>query len=257
MNLTDKTILITGGSSGIGLAFAKALSKEARKVIICGRNNQKLEKVKEEFPELEIVQCDVSSKSDVKSMYEKLRNEHPDLNMLINNAGVFKFYSFLKRNHSFENLEDEISIDFTSPMRLIDHFLPDFLDKSEAAIVNVTSGLAFVPFSMAPVYCATKAGLHSYTESLRYQLKDTSVKIFEMCPPLVDTPMTEKMPDAPGFKKENADELAATLIKGLKKDRYEMRPKASSQLFTLRRLMPSRAVGMINKNNNKMEEVFE
>lgn len=257
MNLSDKNILITGGSSGIGLAFAKALSKEASKVIICGRNEAKLNQVKDSHPELKIVRCDVADKEDVDRLYQTMKREHPDLNMLINNAGVFQFYNFKKRNHSFESLEEEIEIDLVAPMRLIDKFLPDFLDKPEAAIVNVSSGLAFVPFTMAPVYCATKAGLHSYTESLRDQLKDTAVRIIEMCPPLVDTPMVAKMPEAPGFKKENADKLAQVFVQGLKKDKKEMRPMASNTLHTLRRILPGKAVGMINKGNKAMEHLYE
>ncbi|MDN5204142.1 SDR family NAD(P)-dependent oxidoreductase [Fulvivirgaceae bacterium BMA10] len=256
MNLSNKKVLITGGSSGIGLAFAKALSKEVKKVIICGRSEEKLNNVKAENPQLDIIRCDVSDRNDVERLHQTMTDQHPDLNMLINNAGVFQFYSFEKRNHTFEALEKEIEIDFVAPMRLIDKFLPDFMSKEEAAIVNVTSGLAFVPFSMAPVYCATKAGLHSYTESLREQLKNTNVSIYEMCPPLVDTPMTEKMPEAKGFKKENAEELASIFVKGLRNNKLEMRPKASSQLFTLRRFMSGKSVSMINKGNADMEYLY-
>jgi len=129
----------------------------------------------------------------------------------VNNAGVFEQFDYSKSNQSFEMQEREIDIDFTGPIRMVHHFLPMMKSRKESAIVNVSSGLAFVPLTLAPIYSASKAGLHAWTRSFRYQMANTSVKVFELMPPLVDTEMVESIKDQKMMKPAD---IANALVKG-------------------------------------------
>jgi uncharacterized oxidoreductase len=187
MNLAANTILITGGASGIGFALARQLSERGNRVIICGRNKEALRKAQSEVPALVTRTCDVADASDRRALVSWLNSEHPDLNILINNAGVQHRRNFTQAD-ALENLDQEIAINLTAVVHLTGELLPLLRQqKTRPAIVNITSGLAFAPLAAVPVYCATKAALHSFTVSLRHQLKPTGVRVVEIAPPIVDT----------------------------------------------------------------------
>ncbi|PDS77883.1 SDR family oxidoreductase [Rhizobium sp. L43] len=186
MKLTDNTILITGGASGIGLALAQQLSERGNRVIICGRSRAALDRAQAAVPALITRVCDVTDLDNRDSLSGWLENNHPDLNMLINNAGVQHIRHF-DGDHAVADLDQEIAVNLAAPIQLIGELLPMLKRQPSAVIVNVTSGLAFTPKADIPVYCATKAALHSFTLSLRHQLKATGVRVVEMVPPMVDT----------------------------------------------------------------------
>ena len=187
MNISGNTILITGGATGIGLALAEAFLEKNNEVIICGRREDKLAQTKDEFPRLHTYICDVADRQKQKQLYVQVLANHPDLNILVNNAGIQKEVNFKKGLTDLQDEEDEIAINLQAPVRLSGRFIPHLLKQKEAAIVNISSGLAFIPIAFMPLYCATKAALHSFSLSLRHQLWDTSIKVFEVIPPTTDT----------------------------------------------------------------------
>ena len=186
MNLKDNTIFITGGTSGIGLAFAEAFLAKGNKVIICARREDRLNQIKEKHPEIIIKQCDISDEAQRKEIAEWVITNHFEVNVLINNAGI-QLATNLTQPVDIDKIRTELEINFIAPLHLASLFAPYLSTQSDAAIINITSGLAFVPIAFMPVYCATKAALHSLTLSLRHQLKSTSVRVFEIAPPSVDT----------------------------------------------------------------------
>jgi len=186
MQTTGNTILITGGTSGIGLAFAQAFHRLDNKVIICGRRQERLEQIKKENPGMEIKKCDVQDATQREELAGWIIQNFPDVNVLINNAGV-QYVTQLTKPVDSKRVEEEVAINFIAPVHLSSLFAPHFMAKKDAAIINISSGLAFVPIAMMSVYCASKAAIHSFCLSLRYQLKDSPVKVFEIAPPSVDT----------------------------------------------------------------------
>jgi uncharacterized oxidoreductase len=188
MQTTNNTVLITGGSTGIGLAIAEALVKAGNEVLICGRREGKLLEAKQKLPKLHIRVCDIGKKSEREMLYLWATTEFPSINMLVNNAGIQKEIDFLKGTSDFDDEESEIEINLTASVHLSALFIPYFLQRNkECAIVNVTSGLAFIPLKIVPVYCATKAALHTFTVSLRSQLAKTNILVYEIAPPIVKT----------------------------------------------------------------------
>lgn len=244
MDVKNKTILITGGGSGIGLALANALSNEGAEVITCGRNKEKLLRAQEQNSKLRIEVCDVTSDDQISALVQRTKTAYDGIDILINNAGVFETIDYKTISQSMELQEKEIEIDFVGPIRMVHHFLPMLKTKSEAAVINVSSGLAFVPLTVSPVYCATKAGLHSWTRSLRYQLKGSVVKVFELMPPLVDTEMVAEFK---GQKMMEPNLLAKALVKGIRANTFEITPGQSSQLKMMSRLAPNFIFKMLNK----------
>jgi uncharacterized oxidoreductase len=186
MKTTGNTILITGGTSGIGLAFAKEFLRLANTVIICGRRQNKLSEIEQQHKGIITRTCDVADSSDRESLANWVINNYPDVNVLINNAGV-QLLTDMTKPIDLDRVNSEISTNLTAPIHLASLFAPHLSTKFDAAIINISSGLAFVPIAFMPVYCATKAALHSITLSLRHQLRDTAVKVFEIAPPAVDT----------------------------------------------------------------------
>jgi uncharacterized oxidoreductase len=185
MQTTGNTILITGGSSGIGLAIAETFLKAGNEVLICGRQESKLAEAKQQFPQLHTRVCDMAKKGDREELYQWATTGFPHINMVFNNAGIQRELDFITGAAGF-NDESEIEINLTASIHVAALFIPHFLkQKNECAIVNITSGLAFIPLKIVPVYCATKAGLHSFSISLRSQLAKTNVRVFEIAPPIV------------------------------------------------------------------------
>ena len=223
MKINGNTILITGGATGIGFALAEEFIKTDNEVIICGRREAYLNEAKKKIPQLHIKVCDVSREQDRKELVNWVSSNFKDINILVNNAGIQRMINFKTGEGNRNPDEDEIDINLKAPIHLCELFIPQFMEKKEAAIVNVTSGLGFSPLAIMPVYCATKAALHSFSLSLRHQLKNTPVKVFEIIPPTVDTDLDKGARDRRGQKDRGipASEVAIAAIKALEKDECE------------------------------------
>ncbi|MEF2968590.1 SDR family NAD(P)-dependent oxidoreductase [Paenibacillus sp. M1] len=189
MKLSGNTILITGGSAGIGLAFAERFIKAGNTVIVCGRREHVLQTAKEQYPSLITRVCDLDMESERIALFDWVTTNYPKVNVLVNNAGIQQRFNVLKADvkDDWNYFNKEITTNIEAPFHLSMLFAPFFAAKKEAAIINVTSGLAFTPFAIAPIYSASKAALHSFTMSLRHQLSDTSVEVIEVAPPAVNT----------------------------------------------------------------------
>jgi uncharacterized oxidoreductase len=223
MKINGNTIVITGGATGIGFALAEEFIKADNDVIICGRREAYLKEAKKKLPQLHIKVCDVSKERERKELFHWVSSTFNDVNILVNNAGIQRMINLKTGESNRDKDEDEIDVNLKAPIHLCELFIPRFLDRKQAAIVNVTSGLGFCPIAVMPVYCATKAALHSFTVSLRHQLRNTPVKVFEIIPPTVDTDLDKGARDRRGQKDRgiSALEVATAVIKALEKDDYE------------------------------------
>ena len=186
MKLENNVVLVTGGASGIGLALAEKLAKAGSEVILCGRNEAKLVAAKAKSPHFHIRVCDVAKPEERVALRDWAVAAFPKLNMLVNNAGVMRIVK-LDQPEPWDVGRQEIAINLEAPIHLSTLFAAHLAKQPKAAIIQVTSGLAFVPMAMFPIYCATKAALHSFTLSLRHQLASTSVEVIEIAPPHVNT----------------------------------------------------------------------
>jgi uncharacterized oxidoreductase len=220
MQLSNRTVLVTGGTSGIGLGMAEAFLKAGSGVIVCGRDKEKLAWVKEKFPEITAMACDVSSAAQRKKLAADVTRRFPDLDTLVNNAGIQRYIDLKKGYAELISGEDEIAINFTAPLELTALFIGALMKKPSAVIINVSSGLGFMPMPSTPIYNATKAAIHTYTLALRQQLKGTSVKVFEVVPPMVDTDLNKAGRDAARvkFRGISVVEYIPSVTKGLEND---------------------------------------
>ena len=187
MDLRNDTIIITGGASGIGLEMAEQLSADGNTVIVTGRDQERLRRLHQGHPQLRTYSVEVTDIASIRAFAAAVLRDFPSVNVLINNAGLMQPISF--RTAAADGITDEIGVNLTGPVLVTQVFLPHLLEQEEAAIVNVTSGIAYFPFDKAPLYSASKLGLHSYTQSLRKQLQDTRVQVFELAPPRTSKPM--------------------------------------------------------------------
>ncbi|PLT30596.1 SDR family oxidoreductase [Peribacillus deserti] len=244
MNWSGNTILITGGSSGIGLAFAERFLKRGNTVIVCGRSEEKLSQAKEKFPELHTRVCDVSVESDRVSLLEWVKSSYPEVNILVNNAGIQQRFNLLEQTKDWSYYNQEIKANFEAPIHLTMLFLNHLAEKEKAGILNVTSGLAFTPMAIAPIYCATKAALHSFTISLRHQLSKTNIEVFEIAPPAVNTDL-----GGPGLHTfgEPLDEFADGIFEGLDSNQQEIGYGRSAKAMKMSREEIDQAVEQMNK----------
>ncbi|WP_296249120.1 SDR family oxidoreductase [Pseudomonas sp. UBA4194] len=184
METTGNTILVTGGGSGIGRALAEAFLGLGNQVIIAGRRESVLKQVVDANPGMAYAVLDTSDADDSKRVAERLIVDYPKLNVVIHSAGIMRGESL---QSGATELEVTVATNLVGPIRLDGLLVPHFLKQPHAAVVTVSSGLAFVPLALTPSYCATKAAVHSYSQSLRYQLKDTAIKVHELVPPYVQT----------------------------------------------------------------------
>lgn len=249
MNIHDNTILITGGSSGIGLALAKAFVQANNTVIICGRSEEKLQAARKLVPELHIHACNLADEAKRRSLVTWIENKFPSLNTLINNAGIQRH---LRLNNGLTVLrgnENEIAINLEAPIWLTLAFMPHLLERPQAAIVNISSGLAYIPMARIPIYCATKAALHSFSQSLRYQLQDTSVQVFEVIPPAVDTNLDQGARQEREYKVPmiSPEMVAEKTLQGLAKNVLEIRVEKARLIYYLSRFMPERSLHFLNR----------
>ncbi|WP_370895620.1 SDR family oxidoreductase [Chryseobacterium gossypii] len=229
MNITNNIILITGGGSGIGLEIAKALST-ANKIIIAGRNKEKLDAAAKDLENVFTIQADITNEADINRLYEEVKTTFGGLNILINNAGHAYAYTLTENADMHGKAVAEFTTNYFAPLRLTEKFLPLLKQQEEAAIVNVSSIVGFVPGSHVPTYSDSKAALHSHTRLLRYELaKDTHVKVFELMPPLVDTDFSAEI----GGKENGipASDVASELVKALRENIYEVRVGNTGLLY--------------------------
>ena len=185
MQMTGNTILVTGGGTGIGRGLAESLHRLGNQVIIAARRREPLQAVAKANPGMQIWSLDQSDPAGIRRFATELTDRYPELNVVVNNAGIQRVEDLLTGDVGAA--EQTVAINLLGPVRLISALMPSLLRRPHAAIVNVTSGLAFMPSALTPTYCATKAALHSYTQSLRFQLRDTSVQVIEVIPPQVQT----------------------------------------------------------------------
>jgi uncharacterized oxidoreductase len=250
MKMTGNTILITGGSSGIGMELARQLAGD-NVVIITGRDQARLEAARAELGNVHVAQSDADDPQAIAALYETLTREFPALNVLVNNAGIMRKISLRDGADDLTGVTREIETNLNGPIRMVAQFLPHLKKQPSPAIVNVSSGLAFVPFPLSPIYSAAKAGVHAFTQALRFQLKNTHVKVFELAPPGTETPLFRGDFDEQDLASANGMDvrkLAARAISGLKKDVFEIRPGLSNVLKILSRLAPGFALNLLGQS---------
>lgn len=187
MQLSNQTILITGGATGIGGALAQRFLEAGSEVIVCGRREDKLREARERYPRLRTLCCDVAQESERIALLERAIAEAPGLNVLINNAGIQRRGKLTEGPGDWSQVHEEIAINLEAPVHLAMLFVPHLKQQAHPAIINVSSGLAFTPMAGAAVYSATKAALHSFTMSLRLQVAPHGIDVLEVIPPAVQT----------------------------------------------------------------------
>jgi uncharacterized oxidoreductase len=236
MILSGRTILITGGSAGIGLAFALKFVELGNEVIVTGRRKSVLEEVKKRHPKLHTIQSDVADPAQIATLATRVKAEFPKLDVLMNNAGIMLYKNLKAPAADPAALTAEINIIVGGVIGMTSSFI-DILTANKGTVINVSSGLAFVPLPAAPIYSATKAAIHSYTQSLRFQLEETGVEVIELMPPVVKTDMTAAFPEA-SVTLITTEELVKQSFASLNAGTVEIRPGQSKQLALMRRLAP-------------------
>jgi len=249
VKVSGNTVLITGGATGIGLALAEAFSKKGNEVIICGRRKNKLLEAQKKLPKLYIKVCDISKERNRKALLDWATSNFANLNILVNNAGIQRQIDLTKGIADLENGEDEIQVNLEAPIYLSALFIPLLIKQKKSAIINISSGLAFVPIAAMPVYFATKAAIHSFSLSLRHQLGVKRVKVYEVVPPIVDTELDKGARGQRGqeYRGIKPEEVAAATIKGIENDDYEIVIGMAQNLRMGARTDPEQAFKQINR----------
>ena len=254
MNLTGRTILITGGSAGIGLAFALKFVELGNEVIVTGRRQAVLDEVKAKYPKLHTIQSDVANPAQIASLAARVKADFPELDVLMNNAGIMIHKNLTAPAADLAGLMAEMNINVGGVIGMTSAFI-DILTTNKGTLINVSSALAFVPLPSAPIYSATKAAIHSYTQSLRFQLEETGVEVIELMPPGVKTDLTADLPEGGGVTLMTTDELVKQSFASLKAGALEIRPGQAKQLALMRRLAPDFINGQLWKASKKLVPV--
>ena len=234
MNLSNNTILIIGGTSGIGAALLDYFYKKGNSIICIASNELRLQALKSKYSEIHIKRCDLGNKQEVQELIHYLQLTHPEINILINNAAIEENYN-LGDNIDENRILDEIQINLSSPILLINGLKKSLINHKQAAIINVTSALIYQPKINAAVYSATKAGLHHFTLALREQFSQTNIKVFELIPPLTDTPLTQNNPN----KKLSVEKLIKEFVKAIEKDKLDIHVGQSKWIKLLNKISPN------------------
>ncbi len=238
MKLTGRTILITGGSAGIGLAFALKFVELGNEVIVTGRRQAVLDEVKAKYPKLHTIQSDVADPAQIAALATRVKADFSKLDVLMNNAGIMLLKNLKAPAADLAGLMAETNINVGGVIGMTSAFI-DILTANKGTLINVSSALAFVPLPCAPIYCATKAAIHSYTQSLRFQLEEIGVEVIELMPPAVKTDLTGDLPEGDGITLMTTDELVKESFASLKAGALEIRPGQAKQLAFMRRLAPN------------------
>jgi len=245
MQLKGKTILITGGASGIGLEAAKQFLANGAKVIITGRNQGKLDEAKKMYPAIMVIKSDVSDAGDAQNLFEQVK-QLGGIDILYNNAGVLTgpLNLGIANGQHFEDAAYEINVNYLAVIRLNNLFIDMLKSRQESAIINTTSILSFVPSLLEATYAASKAALQFYTKSLREHLQvlNSSIMVFELIPPLVATEMAANIEG----KRITTEDLVKAFITGLQKDQLTIRVGDTKLAYILNRFFPKLTFGLVN-----------
>jgi uncharacterized oxidoreductase len=253
MKLENRTILITGGTSGIGRELAQEMLKRGNVVIVTGRDQGRLDAVGRELVGVHTLKSDAADPNAIKVLRDEMLARFPSLDTLINNAGVMRNLK-LGDSREREDWTSEIAINFSGPIQMIQQFLPHLRTRPGALIVNVSSGLAFLPFPAAPVYCATKAAVHSFTQSLRVQLEGSGVTVVELAPPGTETPLFrgEFEREMRGEKAMDPKVLAQRAVSGIEAGKLEIRPGIANVLRIMSRVAPGFMLKQMTKLSRRI-----
>lgn len=239
MKIKNRIILIIGGSSGIGLELTRELIRLGNTVIITGRDNEKLLSIKNTLPAINICRCDITSNEDIEKMYNVVIKDFPNVDIIINSAGIMKVINFEKED--YQNICDEIDTNLNGMIKVNQRFISHLIQHENAGIVNISSGLAFIPFETTPIYSTSKAGVHMYSKVLRKQLRKTGIKVFEVAPPKTSQSMIDKINSSNNNKKKFVEMEVSVLVKkiivGIEKDRFEINPGFSRGLRFVGRII--------------------
>lgn len=241
MKLSGNTILITGGTSGIGWELGKTLLEKGNEVILMGRNKKKLEEARESG--FQTITCDLKNHLEIESAVLAVEQNHPNLNVLINNAGIQQNYPFVESATSFQKMHQEVQVNFTSQAWLTQLLIPLLSAHNESFIINTTSGLGAFPKSDGLIYSASKAAMRNFTTGLRYALKDSSITVMEFIPPVTETPMTAGRDTA----KMNAKELAQAILPQMESDRKVLTIRKMRLFILIGFLLPNLAHKILEK----------
>ena len=217
MKLNGKRVLLTGGSLGIGRQLAKDLVAEGARVLACARNIEALRELKNQNREIDIAVCDVRDQKSVQELHAELQARFGGLDVLINNAAVFRRLDLLHPSGNVEDWIEEVEINLAGTLRVTHAFLPLLKAAPSGTVINLTSPSAYIPLAAAPVYSATKAAMHSWTVSLRHQLRTTSIRVVELNPPAVDTRMNENNPSVADLKLWSVSDFSSRVVGELQK----------------------------------------
>jgi uncharacterized oxidoreductase len=248
MKLEGLVVFITGGASGIGLALARGLLERNNTVVVSGRNAAKLAEAKRNTPGLHTIESDVTDPAQAKAAIESIVNQFGRLNVLVNNAGVMLTWDILQEDDRahLDAVDREVATNYIAPVKMSLLALPYLLREESAAVVNIASGLAYAPVAKFPVYCGTKAALHSFSKSLRHQLEKTRVKVFDVLPPRTATDLNDDMRKS----KTSAETVAKKTLRGIERNRYEIAIGESLALKFMKRIAPRyiehRLVGLLD-----------
>lgn len=252
MDLKNKTILITGGSAGIGLEATKQFLAIGAKVIITGRSQDKLDATKKLYPSIIAIKSDVANQEDATALYNQVK-ELGGIDILYNNAGVgvLPLNLGVASDKHFEGATYEMNINYLAVIRLNNLFLDMLKSRKESAIINTTSVLSYVPSLLEATYSATKTALAFYTKALREHLRiaHSSVKVFELLPPAVETELVAHRK----IKKMSTEKLIKGLIVGLQKDQYTIRMGYTHTFYILNRLFPKWAFSLVNPKSAEIQ----
>jgi len=238
MKLSGRTILITGGSAGIGLAFALKFSELGNQVIVTGRRQAVLDAVKAKHPKLHTIQSDVADFGQIAALAARVKMEFPKLDVLMNNAGVMFHKNLTAPTSDLAGLMAEMNINVGGVIGMTSAFI-DILTANRGTLINVSSALAFVPMPSAPIYSASKAAIHAYTQSLRFQLENTGVEVIDLMPPAIKTELAAEIAESDVFTVITTDELVKQSFASFKAGTLEIRPGQAKQLALMRRIAPN------------------
>ena len=244
MKISENEVLITGGATGIGFALADAFLKAGNQVVICGRRRDKLDEASAYLLGVKTIQADIATLEGRSTLIAQALDYFPNLNILVNNAGVSQLIQLTDHqpNALEELLRSEVEIDCIAPILLASQLLPHLKQQPSAAIVNVTTALVFAPNAAFPFYAVAKTGLRAFTQCLRFQLKDSHIKVFEVIPPMVDTASSKS-----NGSKISPTQVASETLKGIEHDWFEIKVGKSRILAMLSRISPSLAYSVINR----------